>query len=206
MAVIDLSTRLSTDWGLFNKCKVSSDSYIYISERGDDGTINPTSMDLLVGDKCLNPKKNEEFYISDVGLYVEPKESLIIYTKRKFAMPYNIFGVVTGKGNLIFQGGFISSGKINPGFNGYLKIGFYNGSGETLLLKKGTTFASVYFLTMESELSYPYENYQQGPNPKKIKLRGRRKFYNWFKNNWQLGIPIVLSFIAILISIFLNGS
>jgi deoxycytidine triphosphate deaminase len=202
MAIIDLSTRITTDWTLYNKYKASSDSYIYISEEVNKDAICSTSMDLHVGDKCFNPDKNEEFFIPDSGLFIKPKETVIISTRSKIALPFNIFGVVTGKGNYIYQGGFISTGKINPGFCDCLLIGFFNGSSETILLKKENAFASVYFITTETELSQPYEYYRNRPSPKKEKLSLKRKFFFWFKNNWHLIIPIFLSIIAILISIF----
>lgn len=201
MAIIDLNVRLTHDWSVFNKYKSSSDSNIYINDIGVPETISPASLDLVVGDKCWDPKNNDERFIAKSGLLIKPQESVVVYTKQKFGIPYNVFGVVTGKGNMIFQGGYVSAGKINPGFNGFLKIGYYNGSKAPILLYRDSVFASVYFISMESEINYPLENYQQGPEPKRFRLDKKRELFLWFKANWSKSLPIILSIIAIIVSI-----
>ena len=202
MAIIDLKSRLTTKWSEFSKYQSSSDSFIYISDTISEDTIWPTSIDLIVGDTYFNLRSNVENLIPDEGLVVHPKESVIIYSKRKFQIPNNVFGMVAGKSNLNFQGAFIATGKISPGFDGHLKIGVYNGGWEKILLQKGTKFASAFFMTIESESSDSTMPYQQAPSPKEKKKTFKEKATIWFNNNWQTILPILLSIIAIIVSIF----
>jgi deoxycytidine triphosphate deaminase len=156
MGVLDLSVRMTDDWESYHKHSSSSDSVVYISPAPqlNDG---PASVDLTVGDRCYKQNQDRYFLIGN-GITLGAYQSLLVETAEKVATPYNVFGIVTGKGAQIFRGTFISTGKINPGFNNKLKIGIYNGSGNPLVIRKGEPLCSCLFLEMESSISAPLRN------------------------------------------------
>jgi deoxycytidine triphosphate deaminase len=158
MAVIDLSTRLTNDWNQYQNNKRSSDSYIYISPLSyklDDG---PASVDLSVGDKWFVQNNNVAYTITEEGVTLNPFQSILIETQEQISLPYNVFGLVTGKGLQIFQGTFVSTGKINPAYNAKLKIGIYNGSNKRITLQSGAPLCTCVFFEMESSLHTPLKS------------------------------------------------
>ncbi|MFB2119455.1 hypothetical protein [Parapedobacter sp. 2B3] len=205
MAIVDLKNRITNDLSRYNKSKLSSQSLIYIDQGSyklDDG---PASVDLSVGDKWFFVNENTAYDVAD-GVEINPFQSILIETKEHIRMPLNVFGLVTGKGRHIFQGAFISTGKIDPSFDNKLKIGIYNGSKKKIKLVKDAPLCTCVFFEMETNL--PYENKRSNDaapvSPKPI---GRKKrFLVWVKENKEL-IAIFISLIALigtLLNVFLK--
>ena len=184
MAIVDLNHRITADWTERCDNLQSPDSFVFVSDNHQNDTLNPASMEISVGDVYLLPGDNKTYLITDEGLTVRPRHSVVIYTKEKFALPYNMFGVVTGKGNYIFKGCFVSTGKIDPGFTGYLKIGFYNGGLSKIVLKKGDSFASVFFVSTEFTMPHPLQNYQLTPTPEAKPISRCTRIWNYISAHW----------------------
>lgn len=192
MAIVDLRTRLSNNWKECCLHDKSVDSLVYSSDVVNNIDC-PTTIELKVGKICIKPGDSKTYKIDDSGLKIRPKESWIIYTEQILYIPLNVFGVVTGKGNYIFQGCFISTGKIDPGFKGNLKIGFYNGSNKTITLKKGDKFATVFFLTMQAVLDTPLKEYQNSPNPTTSTIRWWQKCEDYIISNWMQLLTMIIA-------------
>ena len=176
MSVIDLTKRSTSDWNEMHKYLLSTDSLVFITPHNKDN-VGPVSMDIEVGDAYILPGSNESFKIPKEGIKVMPKKSIVIYTKQRFKLPYNVFGVVTGKGKYIFKGCFLSAGKIDPGFDGCLKIGFFNGGCSSIYLKPNESFATVYFINTDTTISAPLKTYQNS-------LEHDVKRIGWYKETW----------------------
>lgn len=99
MSVIDLAKRSTSDWNETYKHLQSTDSVVFFTPYNKD-KVGPVSMDIEVGDAYILPGSNESFKIPREGIKVKPKESIVVYTKQRFKLPYNVFGVVTGKGKI----------------------------------------------------------------------------------------------------------
>ena len=184
MALINLNKRITDDWTIRCNNLKSPNSFIYVLNRTNERVLNPASMEIGVGDVYILPGNSQQYKVPDNGLTVEPKQTVIIYSKQKIALPYNAFGLVTGKGNFIFQGCFISSGKIDPGFDGYLKIGFYNGSNKKIYLKKGYGFASVFFINTEFTMPNALEDYQTAPPADPTKISFWKLAWLYIRAHW----------------------
>lgn len=91
--------------------KMSAESLIYTDSNIDIAEGNPMSIDLKVGDICLLPGDSRTYRIDEHGIKVKPRQSVVIYSREKFVLPLNVFGLVTGKGTYIFQGCIVASGK-----------------------------------------------------------------------------------------------
>lgn len=212
MPIIDLKHRVSSNWDEVHKYLKSPDSYVYVKDRAIDETSNPASMEVEVGDAYIIPGDNKQYKISEEGLKVPSRNSVVLYSKQKIMLPYNVFGVVTGKGNLIFQGCFISTGKIDPGFDGYLKIGFYNGGNKEVVLRNGEKFASLFFISTEGTLEAPLQNYQSAPPALLKHVKCYTRLWIWMKSNrvslitWLFALPAALhyskDFVNFLINLF----
>ena len=182
MSVVNLSKRHTNQWDEVHEHLQSPDSMIYINEGNN---INPTSMDLEVGSAYIVPGSNQTFAISETeGLKIKPHESVVIYTKQRVKLPYNVFGVVTGKGTYIFKGCFLSTGKIDPAFDGYLKIGFLNGGNSSVVLKKGEPFATAFFLNTDATLKAPLREYQTNLTPDLPRIKWYQGCWIYMKEHW----------------------
>lgn len=184
MALINLNKRVTDNWSVRCDNLESPDSFIFIKNRANENVANPASMEIEVGDVYILPGNSKQYKIPDDGLYVNPKQSIIIYSRQKMSLPYNVFGLVTGKGYYIFQGCFVSSGKIDPGFDGFLKIGFYNGGNKKIFLRKGTGFASVFFIDTDFTMSSGLEDYQTAPPPDTKQISTWRILWNLICAHW----------------------
>jgi len=201
MSIVDLKSRLTLDWNAFNEYMKSSDSLICIDGPiilADDG---PAAVDLSIGDRWLDHRDNTQYLIPKEGLHLKPNQSTVVVTQQRIALPLNVFGLVTGKGKYIFQGVFISSGKVDPGYNGRLKIGLYNGSEHTIVLKTGEPFYSCCFFQMESSLDAPLRSYETEPTLRPSHLPRRVRIANWLKVSWKAIIPMIISLVAVIVAL-----
>ena len=203
MAVVDLNNRLTNDWDLYCAYSKSSSSFIFTEniEELDKEDLGSTTINLIAGNKFWDPESKKERSISSNGLVLKPGKSIVLVVKNKMGLPLNVFGSIYGRGTNIFNGFFVSSGKIDPGFQGYLKIGIYNGNTKKLMIKAGDIIASCSFFNMDytlanipikhSELQYPtFED-------SKLNL-----LIDWFKYNAFQIISVLISIIAVLIAAF----
>lgn len=198
MAVIDLGNRITEDWDKYNECVKSSDSLIFIDGEIILKDVGPASVNVTVGDKWHDIEKGKVYKIPKAGIKVKSGENILIETSQRIALPNNVFGVLYGTGKNIFRGGFISSGKINPGFNGCLKVGYYNGNSRTICFKPGDLLACCTFLNMETTTNNALEYYINTPEPQILETKIIVKLLMWLKKNWYVIVTICLSIISIV--------
>lgn len=184
MSVIDLKKRITSDWEQMHLHLQSTDSFVYVSPKNDD-KISSVSMDVEVGDAYILPGSNEIFKIPKDGIKIKPEHSIIVYTNQKFKLPYNVFGIVTGKGQYIFKGCFLSTGKIDPGFEGRLKIGLFNGGCSDIRLKPNEVFATVFFMNTDITISAPLKNYQNNLGYDIKRIRWYARLWIYVKEHWR---------------------
>lgn len=196
MAIVDLKSRLSSERDICEASKMSAESLIFIDSKVDLAEGNPMSIDLKVGDICLLPGDSRTYRIDEHGIKVKPRQSVVIYSKEKFVLPLNVFGLVTGKGKYIFQGCMVASGKIDPGYRGNLKVCFFNGGRSTVTIKPGDIFCTVFFMDGDCTLMSPLTDYQENPNPSLSTYGYCEKLKEWFGNNWYKALSIVFPAIA----------
>lgn len=201
MAIVDLKTRLSSKRDECEASKMSAESLIYTDSNIDIAEGNPMSIDLKVGDICLLPGDSRTYRIDEHGIKVKPRQSVVIYSREKFVLPLNVFGLVTGKGTYIFQGCIVASGKIDPGYRGNLKVCFFNGGRSSVTIKPGDVFCTVFFMDGDCTLMSPLTDYQENPNPALADLSWYLRLWNWLLANWYNLIMSIGTIAAVIISL-----
>jgi dCTP deaminase len=201
MSVVDLCKRATSDWDVFCKSVRSCDSLIYFEEVIPDISDPPGSVDLAVGTRWFDPVQEAFYAVEETGLQVKPHSAVVVEVQQRIAVPHNVMGIVTGKGKYIFQSALISPGKIDPGFNGRLRIGFYNASNKIIHLKRGDSFCSCFFFNTESEAKHP-RRLEMEPTPKAFPLPRYIVVKRFWADNWKVIFPLIVSVIAMLISLF----
>lgn len=204
MSVIDLGNRITKEWDEYNEYVKSNDSLIYIDGEIILKDVGPASINVTVGEKWHDITKGKVYKIPESGIKVKSGENILVETAQRIALPNNVFGVLYGTGKNIFRGGFISSGKINPGFNGCLKVGYYNGNSRTICFKPGDLLACCTFFNMETTTNNALEYYLYTPEPELLEPKLGGKMLTWLKKNWYSVVSLFLSIIAIVVTIYVR--
>lgn len=201
MSIINLNKRITNDIDLYNNFSRSSDSLIFIKDSWTTDESGPDCLLLTVG-RCWYDNARYLEINSRKGIKIKPHASIVIETSEEIALPLNMYGLLFGAGSNIYKGTFISSGKIDPGFAGKLRIGYHNGSDKTVILKTGDKLAYCIFIGTESGLDHtPISGFLSQPAVGVMSLRERLK--KWFSQNAYQIIAVVLSIISIIVSIVL---
>ncbi len=99
------------------------------------------------------------YEIKNGKVNIPAKNSIAVQTAESFIVPRNMYGLILPKGSLLLQQGVLmGSTKIEPLFNGKLKILLYNTSNKKISLKKGEFIASAIFLRTEKAIDSPPQN------------------------------------------------
>lgn len=195
MATVDLSTRLTSDLKQYSDVSFSDASFVYISPLPvvDAGT----TADLCVGDEFVDTATGYSHQLPSDGYTLRSHRAVVIFTRETVWLPSNVAGVVLGKGARIFEGVFISPGKISPGFHGRLRIGLFNGSPRPIKLTKGMPVGCCMFFQSESSwLEGPSELQTPHPLPPLSLLQKLKRWVtSMFDENW---IKLVTALIALV--------
>ena len=92
----------------------------------------------------------------------------------------------------------VASGKIDPGFDGHLKICFYNGGKRSVILRQNEPFCTVFFIDTAYTLSAPLYASMERTQPIDTAVGKWRAFCIWVKKNWMSLLALFLSVPAAL--------
>jgi deoxycytidine triphosphate deaminase len=187
MSVVDLTKRVTRDQSHYDAFACSADSLIRVVTKGELRLNNsePATIDLTIGDSWYHSREHVTYEISPEGLTLRPGRSAVVFTEESLEVPHNVFGLLTGKGELIFKGVFISTGKIDPGFRNQLRIGVFNNGPEPITLKRGDVFCSCCFFMMESHLRGNPRDTAPKPSAKPHVEKRRTRVRHFLKALWQ---------------------
>lgn len=200
MSIVDLNRRITHDWDVYSRNLKSHESYIYLMDEGEYIQAG-TSITITVGPIWYDVKKNTDIKITDKGIKIKAQKYVVLQSQQSFALPYNIYGIVVGKGVNIFSGGVISTGKIIPGYRGTLRIGYFNASNRTIILRKGDVLGSAIFFDTEATAINPKYEGGFGSVPALEALTRRAKIIEWICDNWYNILTLVLSVVAIIVAL-----
>lgn len=137
-------------------------------------------------------------------MVVRPHRSVVIVTAESLGVSNNVMGIVTGKGRYIFQSAIVSTGKIDPGYDGPLKIGFFNGGERPIVLRRGEAFCSCCFVATETEAESPRSR-TLNPRPNAKPIPSLRRIWRSLVANWNTALTLLIALAALAVSI-LNGN
>ena len=155
-----------------------------------------------MGSIWYNNERHIDTRIKEAGIRVKPQKYVVLKTEQYLAIPYNVYGIVVGKGDNIFNGGVISTGKIVPGYKGELRIGYFNASSSTIVLHRGDLLGSCIFFDTEATLEEESIDMSYDNVPVIEYVSIRRKVLELFKDNWDKLFSLLFSLLAIIVAIF----
>lgn len=201
MAIVHLNKRVTDNVDEYNNFMRSSDSLIFLKGNWTTDESGPDCLSLTVGQCWYDNTRYIEIDPKN-GIKIKPHASIVLETAEDIALPLNMYGLLFGAGSNIYKGAFISSGKIDPGFSGKLRIGYHNGSDKTTILKRGDKLAYCIFIGTECGLEHtPLTNALS--QPAMGTMSKRERFQRWFTQNVFHILPILLSTVSIIVSIIL---
>ena len=203
MSVVELKSRMTTEWDNFHGNICSSDSLVYCNKKIESEQENNFLLEVSVGNYFYDSNFRKQS-ISDSGLVLKPKEYYLIETEEKIALPNNILGIIVGKGTMIVSGIIVFSGKIEPGFNDNLKIALVNENSKPIVIKKYSQFCSCIFFNTESSFEYPPPHFDSNSPGLPTKALFIHKKRSWIKNH-IFNISMFLVAIASLLVAVLKG-
>ncbi len=132
--------------------KKSDASLIY----SDASMVEEFSIELSVGDqwaKDLTKEKATMYAIEDDEISIKPQSSIVLEVQENIQVPFNMYGLILQTGSVFLeQGILIGAGKIEPSFNGKLRMLIYNTSKTKRTLKKGQKIASAIFMRTDKTI------------------------------------------------------
>lgn len=182
MSVVDLKTRSTEDQDAYRRSLRSDDSLILISPLPEQ--VETASIDFNIGTNIFDSEKGEKRSLPSEGFTLRPRRSVVVYTEQRVSLPNNVFGMLSGKGRLIYHGVFISQGKIDPGFQDYLRVGLYNGSRKPVHLKLGEKICSCTFFQMETHVQDILTEDSDEPI-KMLRPTISQYFASFCRSNWK---------------------
>lgn len=201
MAIVHLDKRVTDNTDEYSKYSRSSDSLIFVKGNWKTDESGPDCLSLTVG-QCWYDNARYIEIDGQRGIKIKPHASVVLETAEEIALPLNMYGLLFGAGSNIYRGAFISSGKIDPGFSGKLRIGYHNGSDKTTILKRGDKLAYCIFIGTECGLEHtPLPNGLS--QPAMGTMSRRERFRRWFTQNAYQILAIMLSTISIIVSVVL---
>lgn len=177
MAVVSLKNRLTNNITDFESYKKSNESLIFSDSINSPDNF---SIDFTIGERWAEYAAfNSTPVFYNVNNYVEikPKDSIIVVTKEKILIPYNIYGIIMPTGSLFINYGiFCNTAKIEPGYADKLFLLLYNSTNSIQKLNIGDKIASAIFfntdLTIDAkEINRYYPDAIKKPNKFKIFIK-----------------------------------
>lgn len=196
--LVDLKKHITSDWNEYNNFISKKESKLYIRGKIIFDNNGPESLNLTVGDKYICNGKTIK--ISEDGVKVPSGKSVVLETAQQIAVPHNMFGMIAGVGINIFRNGFISAGKIDPGFKGKLKLAYFNGNGNAITFKSGDLLACCSFWYMESSIEFSLEDYHSEPEAVVESVSGLRNIFLWLKKNWYAMLALLVSIFTLIVT------
>lgn len=202
MSLANVKGRVTESEDHFEKSAFSEQSLI-LTDANASG-IEQFSLELHVGlgwALTYSPEKNQLTAVSEKGIKIPGRGSVVVAVKEKIKIPHNLYGIILPTGSLFLARGIlIAPAKIEPGFNGYLKLRLFNTTPRSHLLKIDDKLGSAIFFS--TEITVRSSEITNAGQVAGIRERWYQKMLRWISLNrvsvigWSitLGIAIAMFF------------
>ncbi len=149
MSILYLPSRTTAIDEEYRKQQVADASKILVDETAQ---IESFSIELTVDTNWSESygKTNAMVEIDSTGIELASGRSIVIEVAEKIGVPFNMYGLVIPTGSLFLdQGIIIAAAKIEPAFQGKLKLRLVNNSGERRKVVIGQKVASAIFFATD---------------------------------------------------------
>ena len=197
MSIIDIQNRITNKDHEFSEYCYSDRSLIYTDAKKED--LDKFSFELKVGAGwALKYSENETQLITipEEGIKIPGHGSVVIEAKELIKLPHNLYGIIVPTGSLFLSKGIlIAPAKIEPSFQGKLKLRLFNTTSQSYMLKRESKLASaIFFPTAATVHNQPILRFSDIATIKDSRLKSVGRWAT--RNHMQLiswGITILFS-------------
>jgi deoxycytidine triphosphate deaminase len=209
MSILYLPGRTTDIEKEYRDQQVADASKILVDEAAQ---IESFSIELTVGTNWSESygKTNAMVKIDDTGIELASGRSVVIEVAERIGVPFNMYGLVIPTGSLFLdQGIIIAAAKIEPAFQGKLKLRLVNSSGERRKVVIGQKVASAIFFATDHTMFHA--DVTKRPVTVVPSVPARRRFSRWISVNriTVIGWVITLigsSFTSVMINRYIFGT
>jgi deoxycytidine triphosphate deaminase len=152
MSVIFIKNRRTTESKDFDKYRKSETSLVLTNAK----LFEEFSIELTLGDLYdddLSEERAIMYALENDEVALHPKSSVVVEVAEGMRVPNNMYGIVMPKGHILLEQGILmASTKIEPSYDGKLRILVFNTSRRKRTIRKGTVIASAVFFCTEKTL------------------------------------------------------
>lgn len=151
MTVMQIKGRVTAQSKKFNDYSLSSNSLIYTT--AEQSNVEEFSLELTLGNGWNEnySSTNKSMLLIEDRVIIPRRGSIVVEVAEDLRMPHNRYGVVLPTGSMFLTLGImLPSAKVEPAFNGRLKLRLFNTTNSRVTIFKGTKLASVIVFATES--------------------------------------------------------
>lgn len=212
MSIVYLPTRTTCINEDYRK-QLSADASKILVDK--DAKIENFSIELTVGTNWSESygKTNAMVTIDKTGVDLAPGRSVVVEVAESIGIPFNMYGLVIPTGSLFLdQAIIIAAAKIEPAFQGRLKLRLVNNSGERRNIAIGQKVASAIFFATDHTAFHA--DVIKRPVTVVPAIPIKRRLARWISANpvvvigWTITIVVALvgsSVTALMVSHFVLG-
>jgi Deoxycytidine deaminase len=153
MTVMNVKGRTTSQSTSFDQYSLSSNSLIYTTAT--DSNVEDFSLELTLGNGWNEnySNSNKNMLLIDEKITIPRRGSIVVEVAEDLRMPHNRYGVVLPTGSMFLTLGImVAPAKVEPAFNGRLKLRLFNTTNSKVSILKGTKLASVVIFATESTM------------------------------------------------------
>lgn len=152
MSVAHIGARTTDDLLAFSSCVAADDSMLYIDDLSAAKTF---AIEFTLGEawsERYSVTDDSMFKIhAETGVRLHGLASIVVETRQTIHVPYNMYGIIVPTGSLFLDRGIImAAAKIEPAFEGKLRLRLVNTTDREVRLKIGDKLASGIFITTQT--------------------------------------------------------
>jgi deoxycytidine triphosphate deaminase len=194
MSVLQIRGRTTKSYPDFDAASHSSNSLIFTDAL--EPQIETFSLELSLGNGWSDSYSvsNRNLWRIDEGITIKGHDSFVVEAAEEIRVPHNRYGIVLPTGSLFLSRGvLVASAKVEPAFDGKLKLRIYNTTSKSLYLTKGDKLGSVIFFSTESTHTHkPISRASEISTAPITRLTQVGKWFGLNKNLWLNWIVMVL--------------
>lgn len=206
MPVLQIKGRTTISHADFDAASHSSNSLILTN--APDERIEEFSLELSVGEGWSDNYSGNDKNLWRIvdGMTIKGHDSVVVEAAEEIKVPHNRYGVVLPTGSLFLSRGvLVASAKVEPAFDGKLKLRIFNTTNKNVYLTKGEKLGSVIFFSTES--TQTQKPIKRGSEISTLPITRLARVKKWFSLNPIIWIGWTLSFLgsSLVSSILLYG-
>ena len=195
MSVLQIKGRTTKSHTDFDAASYSSNSLI-LTDAGDE-RIEEFSLELSVGEGGSDNYSGNDKNLWRIvdGMTIRGHDSVVVEAAEEIKVPHNRYGIVLPTGSLFLSRGvLVASAKVEPAFDGKLKLRIFNTTNKNVCLTKGEKLGSVIFFSTES--THTQSPIKRGSEISTLPITRRARLKKWFSLNPTIWVGWTLNLIG----------